>query len=383
MRPGQRSAPALRLLAGLAHRIGVPLGRAGSILAGGTYGGRGGSVRPRTSYRRSYRYGRPAPALTSAGHRLEQIRADGGPIGRWRASAGGWAAARGPLPRRAPEGSRRTGAPLAAERPLRPPAGCPTAPTRPSLVLYTRLPQAAAGTLELDGTYRFDAISPDGRCLYLVEYANPRRPARLPVRRYDVGAGSLGARSRLGEPDEPSETSPVSSTARRRLAVYRPRPPGRGARATRRPSSRGGSDGSSYATSPSPATGSTLTIVERIDMREGERSLVLPARQLVRPAAAFDGRAGGRSTNGDGLALVRLNRALPPRARGWRAWTRRLRSPPAPAEAAADAQAIRVEPRYFAPGLAAWLASPVAAIGRRPVDSPCSPPRWQRHVRRG
>ena len=50
--------------------------------------------------------------------------------------------------------------------------------TRPSLI-------------RLEGDFSFDAISPDGRTLYLVEYPNPRKPGVYRVRMYDVDAGQL------------------------------------------------------------------------------------------------------------------------------------------------------------------------------------------------
>ena len=43
----------------------------------------------------------------------------------------------------------------------------------------------------LDGDFSFDAISPDGSVLYLVEYPNRRDPSVYRVRMYDVPAGRL------------------------------------------------------------------------------------------------------------------------------------------------------------------------------------------------
>lgn len=42
--------------------------------------------------------------------------------------------------------------------------------------------------LELDGRFSFDAISPDGRLIYLVEYPDPRDPLSYSVRAYDLRA---------------------------------------------------------------------------------------------------------------------------------------------------------------------------------------------------
>jgi hypothetical protein len=45
--------------------------------------------------------------------------------------------------------------------------------------------------VRLRGDFSFDALSPDGRLLYLVQYLSPRDPTRYLVRLYDVDAGRL------------------------------------------------------------------------------------------------------------------------------------------------------------------------------------------------
>ncbi len=45
--------------------------------------------------------------------------------------------------------------------------------------------------IRLDGDFSFDAISPDGSALFLVEYPNPRDPSVYRVRVYDVAAKRL------------------------------------------------------------------------------------------------------------------------------------------------------------------------------------------------
>jgi hypothetical protein len=45
--------------------------------------------------------------------------------------------------------------------------------------------------IELPGDFSFDAISPHGRWLYLIEYLSPGDPTRYDVRAYDVRAGTL------------------------------------------------------------------------------------------------------------------------------------------------------------------------------------------------
>jgi hypothetical protein len=46
-------------------------------------------------------------------------------------------------------------------------------------------------TLHIRGDHSFDALSPDGRYLYLVEYVSQQDPSRYRVRAYDLRAGKL------------------------------------------------------------------------------------------------------------------------------------------------------------------------------------------------
>jgi hypothetical protein len=55
--------------------------------------------------------------------------------------------------------------------------------------------------LVLRGDFSFDALSPDGRWLYLIQYPSPRDVTRYSVRAYDVRAGHLLARP-IVDPDE-------------------------------------------------------------------------------------------------------------------------------------------------------------------------------------
>lgn len=50
------------------------------------------------------------------------------------------------------------------------------------------------GTIRLPGAYSFDALSPDGRYLYLVEYVSPEDPSLYRVRAYDLNRGKLLAK---------------------------------------------------------------------------------------------------------------------------------------------------------------------------------------------
>ncbi len=56
----------------------------------------------------------------------------------------------------------------------------------------------------LRGDFSFDALSPDGRWLYLIEYLSPKDPNRYAVRLYDVSAGRLEPEP-IVDPDETGE----------------------------------------------------------------------------------------------------------------------------------------------------------------------------------
>ncbi len=59
-------------------------------------------------------------------------------------------------------------------------------------------------TVRLRGDYSFDAISPDGRTMYLIRYLSPRNPQRYEVRAYDLRAGRL-LPDPIVDPREPDE----------------------------------------------------------------------------------------------------------------------------------------------------------------------------------
>ena len=50
------------------------------------------------------------------------------------------------------------------------------------------------GTIKLAGAYSFDALSPDGRYLYLVEFVSPEDPSLYRVRAYDLRQSKLLAK---------------------------------------------------------------------------------------------------------------------------------------------------------------------------------------------
>jgi hypothetical protein len=73
---------------------------------------------------------------------------------------------------------------------------------------------AARRHIRLKGDFSFDAISPDGRTMYLVEYS-PRDPGKYAVRAYDLDAGRLLPRLVVDprEPEEPMTGVPVTRVA--------------------------------------------------------------------------------------------------------------------------------------------------------------------------
>ena len=59
----------------------------------------------------------------------------------------------------------------------------------------------ARDTITVRGSYSFDAISPDGNLVYLIQYTSPPDPGQYLVRAYDVAAGHL-LRKPVIDPDE-------------------------------------------------------------------------------------------------------------------------------------------------------------------------------------
>lgn len=66
--------------------------------------------------------------------------------------------------------------------------------------------------IDLRGDYSFDAISPDGRLLYLVNYTSQLDPSRYAVRAYDAQAGRLLPKPVIDptEPDEQMRGTPMT-----------------------------------------------------------------------------------------------------------------------------------------------------------------------------
>lgn len=177
------------LAAGTASASGGP------AILGGTYGAGGVSARGL-----EFRYA-AIDAGRRAGTIVEQIRTDGGGIRHYEQVGSGWSLPAVTLLGTA-GGLAADGKRLVLIRPAYGPSGAATGHTS-FLVLHTGSLKPVR-TIELNGTYSFDAISPDGRSLYLVEYAHPNDPLDYRVRRYDVDAGEFRGGA-IVDPDEPDE----------------------------------------------------------------------------------------------------------------------------------------------------------------------------------
>ncbi|HEX8065323.1 MAG TPA: hypothetical protein VF520_02220 [Thermoleophilaceae bacterium] len=73
-----------------------------------------------------------------------------------------------------------------------------------------------ADTVTLRGQFGFDAISPDGRSLYLVQYRSPRDPKDYAVRAYDARRDRLLPAEIVDprKPDEKMQGTPITRTGR-------------------------------------------------------------------------------------------------------------------------------------------------------------------------
>jgi hypothetical protein len=85
---------------------------------------------------------------------------------------------------------------------IRPRVGFPRAETAFAILWAERLRLRVLLTLR--GDFSFDALSPDGSLLYLIEYLSPRDPTRYQVRVYDVDAGRL-LRDPVVDPNESAD----------------------------------------------------------------------------------------------------------------------------------------------------------------------------------
>lgn len=191
----------LAALAALALGPAAAPGSGGPLIPAGVYGA-GGVTVPGSEFRYSTVFG-------GEGGVIEKIRTDGGSIKSYRGLHGGWSLPAVTILGQA-GGLSADGDTLVM---IKPPYETP-GPQTQLLVLDTKGLNTEEH-LTLDGRFSFDAISPDGRLLYLVEYPNPRDPLDYRVRAYDRERGGFRP-GRIVDPEEPGERmtgQPVSRQA--------------------------------------------------------------------------------------------------------------------------------------------------------------------------
>jgi hypothetical protein len=183
---------------------GAALGAGGPVILGGAWGGDGPSG-PGPKPGSEFRY----VAVGSKPTLVERISIADGSVGRVRWLEGSWA-----LPavtvRGEAGGLSADGRTLVLVRP-----GYQAGSGRTTMLLFGTERFETSERISLDGTFGFDAVSPDGRRLYLIQYRDPRDPLDYRVRQYDVTAGELepGAIVDPDEPDEKMTGQPVSRKA--------------------------------------------------------------------------------------------------------------------------------------------------------------------------
>jgi hypothetical protein len=179
---------------------GTALAAGGPLIPSGTYGT--GPVGPGSRPDTSYRY----VAVGNDPTILERISTDGGRVNRQLRLDGSWALPAVTILNDA-GGLSADGTTLVL---VKPNYRRPRAETELLLVDADRFRKLEHVTL--DGTFSFDAISPDGSHLYLVQYADPRDPLDYRVRSYDISRHRFesGAIVDPDEPDEKMTGQPVS-----------------------------------------------------------------------------------------------------------------------------------------------------------------------------
>ena len=112
--------------------------------------------------------------------------------------------------------SRSTGPPRASRTTGEPSCSCgrawPFPQGRTTFAVFDANRLRRAQRLTLDGDFSFDALSPDGRLLYLIEYVKPQNPTRYRVRALDLDSGRLlpGTIVDPREPDEAMRGFPIT-----------------------------------------------------------------------------------------------------------------------------------------------------------------------------
>jgi len=169
---------------------GAASGSGGPLIPSGVYGA-GGVTVPGSEFRYATVFGGEAPVL-------EKIRVQGGSIQIYRTLRGGWSLPAVTITGRAGGLSADARTLVLIKQPYEKPG-----PGTELLVLDTKRLRTEERIM-LDGRFSFDAISPDGRLLYLVEYPDPRDPLNYRVRAYDLERDGFRP-GRIVDPEEPGE----------------------------------------------------------------------------------------------------------------------------------------------------------------------------------
>jgi hypothetical protein len=167
----------------------------GPLIPGGAYGATG-VTGPSGEPSAAFRY----VALDANGETLlERIETDGGRVDALKRLGGSWALPAVTISGRA-GGLTADGDTLV----LIEPRYDRRAESTSLLVVDTSERNMHAETLVLDGRFSFDAISPDGRLLYLVEYPDPRNALDYRVRAFDLNRDRFRPGA-VVDPEEPGE----------------------------------------------------------------------------------------------------------------------------------------------------------------------------------
>jgi hypothetical protein len=188
----------------IALAVGAPSAPAsgGPIIPSGVYGG-DGPTGPGAKPGSEFRY-----VTVGAGSTIiERISTADGTVGRFRSLSGSWATPAVTVLGEA-GGLSADGRTLVLVKPAYGPRGG----TSRMLVLDTNRFETRR-RVALDGTFSFDAISPDGGLLYLVQYASPRDPLDYRVRQFDLARGEFRGGA-VVDPDEPEEKMTGQPVAR-------------------------------------------------------------------------------------------------------------------------------------------------------------------------
>lgn len=188
--------PAALVAAAAGLLIGAPVatGAGGPVIPGGAYGGNG-VTGPEGQPSAAFRY--LTVDTDGAGTLVEKIATDGGTLASLRRLSDPWTLPAVTISGDA-SGLSADGDTLILIRPYE-----GRAEQTRMLALNTRRLQQSE-KLVLDGRFSFDAISPDGGLIYLVEYENPRNPLDYRVRAYDLAADEF-LPGKIVDPEKPDE----------------------------------------------------------------------------------------------------------------------------------------------------------------------------------